>query len=61
MNRARLFSALLGFGLAVLGIARDDRRLIWAAMVALAVALAIRFWSRRRSRPASSDSPPTDH
>lgn len=57
MIRARLFSAVLGFILAVLGVARDDRRLIWAAMVALAVALALRLISRHRDRttPPASD------
>ena len=48
MNRARLFSALLGFILALAGVATDNRMLTWAAMVALAVALAIRLWSRRK-------------
>jgi hypothetical protein len=59
MNRARLFSALLGFMLALAGIVTENRMLVWAAMVALAVALAIRLWSRRRGpRGGPEDSAP---
>lgn len=56
MNRARIFSVVLGFVLAVLGIARDDRRLINAAIIVLAVGLAIRLWGRHQARQA----PPSD-
>ncbi len=51
MNRARLFSALLGFILALAGVATENRLLVWASMVALAVALALRLWTRRREKP----------
>jgi hypothetical protein len=54
MNRARIFSALVGFTLAVAGLVTENRMLVWAAMVALAAALAIRFWSRR----SGGGSPP---
>lgn len=54
MKRARLFSAILGFVLAAAGVATDNRLLIWAAMVALSVALAIRLWLRRRGASAPS-------
>lgn len=60
MNRARLFSVVLGFLLAVLGIARDDRRLINAAIVVLAVGLAIRLWSRIQARRNPPSSPEAD-
>jgi hypothetical protein len=53
MRRARLFSAILGFLLALAGIVLDNRLLVWSAMVVLAVALAMRLWLRRReARPA---------
>lgn len=55
MNRVRFFSALLGFLLAVAGIALENRLLVWAAMVVLAVALALRLRARKRESP-----PPTD-
>lgn len=48
MIRARIFVALLGFLLALAGIYLDNRPLIWASMVVLAAALALRLWSRRR-------------
>lgn len=57
MNRTRIFSVVLGFTLAVLGIARDDRRLINAAIVVLAVGLALRLWSRFRARQAPPSGP----
>ncbi len=57
MNRARIFSVVLGFTLAVLGIARDDPRLINAAIVVLAVGLAIRLWSRYQARQAPPREP----
>lgn len=61
MRRARLFSALLGFTLALAGIVTDNQMLVWAAMVALAVALAIRLWSRRRDAGVPpEDSHPAD-
>lgn len=51
MMRARVFSALLGFALAVAGLYFDNRQLIWASMVVLAAALALRLWSRRKAVP----------
>lgn len=54
MRRARLFSAVLGFVLALTGVVLDNRLLVWAAMVVLAVALALRLWLRRREPPPST-------
>lgn len=54
MNRARLFSAVLGFILALAGIVLENRMLVWAAIVVLAVALGLRLLARRRLQ----DSPP---
>jgi hypothetical protein len=55
MNRVRLFSALLGFLLAVAGIALENRLLVWAAMVVLAVALALRLRARKQALPSPTD------
>ena len=54
MNRVRVFSALLGFLLALAGIALENRMLVWAAMVVLAVALALRLRARKQQ-----SSPPS--
>lgn len=51
MRRLKIFSAVLGFLLAAAGMALENRLLVWAAMVVLAVALGLRLWLRRH--PAS--------
>ena len=48
MIRPRLALSLLGVGLAIAAIARNDKRIAWAAMVVLAVALLLRFAERRK-------------
>ena len=50
MIRAKLFLAVLGFCLAAAGVALDNRLLVWAAMVVLATAMALRLWLNRRPR-----------
>jgi hypothetical protein len=50
MMRARLVAGFLGLGLAIAAIATNDKRLTWAAIVALAVALVIRLVLRRRNQ-----------
>jgi hypothetical protein len=55
MRRARLFSAVLGFLLALAGVALDNRLLVWAAMVVLAVALGLRLWVRRQETAAARE------
>lgn len=47
MMQARLGLAVVGFIFAVAGVLRDDRRLVWIAMVLLAAALIIRVILRR--------------
>jgi hypothetical protein len=47
MSRARLALAVVGLGLAVVGVLRDDRRITGAAIVVLVIALLLRL--RRRS------------
>lgn len=49
MRRLKLFLAVLGFVLAAAGIGLDSQPLVWAAMIVLAAALALRFWLRRQS------------
>ncbi|HEY7683956.1 MAG TPA: hypothetical protein VH879_15015 [Gemmatimonadales bacterium] len=53
MRRLKLFLAVLGFTLALAGIALDQRPVVWAAIIVLAAALALRLWERRRSTGAS--------
>ncbi|MGH7594056.1 MAG: hypothetical protein ACRELE_09445 [Gemmatimonadales bacterium] len=53
MSRARLVCAALGILLAIAAIARDDRRIAWAAMALLAVALVLGLMVRRRRREES--------
>ena len=57
MTRFRLYLAAVGVALGVVGIARDDRRVIWAAIVVLGVAVALRFVARAVSarRDRASD------
>lgn len=47
--RFRLIAGLVGLGLAIVAIARDDKRIAWAAIVVLAVALVLRLLARRRA------------
>ena len=46
MSRARLALAVVGLGLAVVGVLRDDRRITGAAIVLLAIALLLRLRGR---------------
>jgi hypothetical protein len=48
MNGLRIGLALGGFVLALVGVAYDERRLAWAAIVLLAGSLLLRFWQGRR-------------
>jgi hypothetical protein len=50
MMRARLLAGFLGLGLAIAAIATNDKRLTWAAIAALVVALVIRVVLRRKSQ-----------
>jgi hypothetical protein len=58
VNPFRLFTALMGFLAAVLGIARDDRTLVWIAIGLLASSIAARLvqkvLERRHGRPPDS-------
>jgi len=55
MRRLKLYLAVLGCTLAVLGTALDLRPLVWVAMTVLVTALAIRLWERRnRSSPPNT-------
>jgi membrane protein implicated in regulation of membrane protease activity len=50
MRRSKLFFAVLGFVLAAVGMAMEHRLIVYAAMVSLAVALALRLIVQRRER-----------
>lgn len=60
MNIARYFTALMGFLAALLGIARDDRTLIWIAIGFLGSSIAVRIAQRlqRRGAPTDEGDPP---
>lgn len=58
MNPFRLFTSLMGFLAAVLGIARNDQTLVWIAIGLLGTSLAVRIiqkiQQRRQDRPPDS-------
>ncbi len=54
LTRLRLILAAAGMTLALVGVLRDDRRIVWAAIAAVAAALALRLFQR----PASPLDPP---
>lgn len=60
MNRARLALSIAGFGVAVMGIARNDRHLIWIAALFLVASLALRIVASARRRRQSQDTTPPD-
>jgi hypothetical protein len=47
LNRLRLVLALAGLIFTVVGIARDNRTIIWAAIVLLGLAFLLRLYLRR--------------
>ena len=55
MNPFRLFTALMGFLAAVLGIARDDRTLVWIAIGLLATSIAARLVQKVQQRRREKD------
>ncbi len=50
MTAARLFLSFGGVALAVAAIATNDRRIAWAAIVVLAMAVLMRVRARRQAR-----------
>lgn len=52
MPQFRLGLAVVGLIVAVAGVLRDDRRLVWVAIVAIGLSIAIRMWLRRTQPPA---------
>lgn len=62
MNFTRYFTALLGFLAALLGIARDNRTLIWIAIGFLGSSIAVRILQRvqRRGAPSDEGDPPAE-
>lgn len=53
--RWRMAIGGIGVAVGVLGIARDDRRVIWVAIGCLAAALLLRFVGRWLARRARND------
>ena len=54
MNRAKYWLSMAGMALAVVGVATENRYVVWAAIVVLGLAVAVRLVLRRRR----SDTPP---
>lgn len=52
-ERLRPGVALAGMGLAIAGIALENRTVVWGAMAVLAVAFLLRFW--KPTAPAGAD------
>lgn len=50
MMRLTLATGFIGMFLAIMAIARDDRRIAWVAMIVLAVTLGLRVAARRREK-----------
>lgn len=48
MTKVRLVLSLAGLALAAVGAVRNDRTLIWAAIVAISVSIGLRMASKRR-------------
>ena len=46
-DRLRFALAVTGVAIGIVGITRDDRRIVWAAIVCLAAAFVLRFFDRR--------------
>lgn len=56
LDRARTGLALAGMALAVAGVGLNQSLIVWAAIVVLGVAFAIRFIPRRDRTPESGSS-----
>ncbi len=51
MNRLRMVLAGVGFPLAAAGVLLDDKRLVWAAIGVLGLALGLRLYAHRNPPP----------
>lgn len=49
MSRVRLALAIVGFLLAIVGVLRDDRRVVWAAIAVIGALVAVRMIAARKS------------
>lgn len=57
MSRLRLALALAGFAAALLAVVTEDRRIGWAAIGLLLVALLFRLLQRKRSGEQGEEEP----
>ena len=57
MSRLRLALALIGFLAAVLGVATDDRRIVWIAIALLSASFLLRRLQRKTSREHPENKP----
>jgi hypothetical protein len=58
LTRAKYWLSMAGLALAVVGVATENRYVIWAAMVVLGLAVVARIVMRRSGGP--DDSEPAD-
>ena len=58
MTRAKYWLSMVGLALAVVGVATENRYLIWAAMAVLGLAVVARIAMRRRR--GADESQPAD-
>lgn len=50
MTPVRLVISLIGLVAAVVGVLRDDRRMVWVAIVAVSISVLLRILGRRAGR-----------
>ncbi|NNG16464.1 MAG: hypothetical protein HKM89_08285 [Gemmatimonadales bacterium] len=60
MNRVKYWLSMVGLGLALVGVATENRYVIWGAIAVLGLAVLIRFVSRRRERMSGTDEAEPD-
>ncbi len=55
MNRSKFWVVMVGLGLALVGVATENRYVIWAAIAVLTLAVLTRLVSRRHARMSETD------
>jgi multidrug transporter EmrE-like cation transporter len=60
VNRAKFWLSVVGLGLALAGVATENRYVIWAAIAVLGLAVLTRLVSRRRARMSETDEAEPD-
>jgi membrane protein implicated in regulation of membrane protease activity len=55
VNRPKFWVSMVGLGLALVGVATENRYVIWAAIAVLGLAVLTSLVSRRRARTSEAD------